>query len=46
MAVQQYDIRGQDGEWETRHWSPINTPVLDRYGRLDYIIHRVEDVTD
>ncbi len=46
MAVQQYDIRDAGGEWETRHWSPVNTPVLDRYGRLEYIIHRVEDVTE
>ncbi len=45
MATQQYDIRRPDGSWEERHWSPLNTPVLDADGRVDYIIHRVEDVT-
>jgi signal transduction histidine kinase len=46
MAVQKYDVRRPDGTFEERHWSPINAPVLDARGRLLYIIHRVEDVTD
>src|SRR5262249_32098340 len=48
MAVQKYDIRRPDAEgggFEERHWSPINTPVL-RDGKLAFIIHRVEDVTE
>ena len=46
MAVQQYDIRQPGGEFEVRYWSPVNKPVLDNRGRLRYIIHRVEDVTE
>jgi signal transduction histidine kinase/ActR/RegA family two-component response regulator len=49
MAVQRYDIRrpaGEGGGFEERFWSPVNTPVLDRRGRLRWIIHRVEDVTE
>ena len=48
MAVQKYDIPvpGVDGEFEERFWSPGNYPVLDELGRLRYIIHRVEDVTE
>jgi signal transduction histidine kinase/AmiR/NasT family two-component response regulator len=49
MAVQQYDIRRPDAEgggFETRYWSPLNTPVLGADGELVYIIHRVEDVTE
>jgi PAS domain S-box-containing protein len=46
MAVQKYDIRRRSGEFEERHWSPINAPVLDRTGAVSFIIHRVEDVTD
>jgi signal transduction histidine kinase len=49
MAVQKYDIRrpSEDGGgFEVRYWSPRNTPVLDGDGRLVYIIHRVEDVTE
>jgi signal transduction histidine kinase/ActR/RegA family two-component response regulator len=48
MAVQKYDIRrpeSEGGGFEERHWSPVNTPVL-RNGRVVYVIHRVEDVTD
>lgn len=49
MAVQKYDIRRPadvGGGFEERHWSPVNSPVVDAKGSLAYIIHRVEDVTD
>ena len=49
MAVQKYDIRrpaSEGGGFEERWWSPVNSPVLDDAGKLRYIIHRVEDVTD
>jgi signal transduction histidine kinase/ActR/RegA family two-component response regulator len=49
MAVQKYDIQRPDDEgggFEERHWSPRNSPVLDDYKRLKYIIHCVEDVTE
>lgn len=47
MNVQKYDIRkeGTD-EFEERHWSPINFPVLDETGEVGLIVHRVEDVTE
>ena len=49
MAVQKYDIRrpaSAGGDFEERFWSPVNSPVLDEAGNLQFIIHRVEDVTD
>jgi signal transduction histidine kinase/ActR/RegA family two-component response regulator len=49
MAVQKYDIRrpeAEGGGFEERYWSPVNSPVLDEKGRVRYIIHRVEDVTE
>ncbi|QOY94833.1 PAS domain S-box protein [Massilia sp. UMI-21] len=46
MAVQRYPIRRPGGGFELRYWSPINSPVLDSDGRVMFIIHRVEDVTD
>jgi len=49
MAVQKYDIPkpGSKGKkFEERYWSPVNSPVLDKDGRVDFIIHRVEDITD
>jgi signal transduction histidine kinase len=45
MAVQKYDIRGPDGTFEAKYWSPKNLPVLSPSGEVLYIIHRVEDVT-
>lgn len=48
MAVQKYDIRrpeSEGGDFEERHWSPVNIPVF-RDGKLAYLIHRVEDATD
>jgi PAS domain S-box-containing protein len=46
MAVQRYDVRGPDGSFEKRYWSPLNSPVIGPDGRPQYIVHRVEDVTD
>lgn len=46
MAIQKYDVRRPDGTFEERFWSPVNSPILGADGRLEYIIHRVEDVTD
>jgi signal transduction histidine kinase len=49
MAVQKYDIRRPEstgGGFEERFWSPTNVPVFDEQGRLAYIIHHVEDVTE
>ncbi len=49
MPVQKYDIQrpaAEGGGFEERYWSPLNTPVKAADGRLAYIIHRVEDVTE
>lgn len=46
MPIQKYDIRNWKGEFEERYWSPLNVPVLDDKGEVQYIIHYVEDVTD
>ena len=49
MAVQRYDIRRPPdlgGGFEVRYWSPINSPVSNEDGSVQYIVHRVEDVTE
>jgi signal transduction histidine kinase len=46
MAIQKYDLRRPDGIFEERFWSPVNSPVFGDGRRIEYIIHRVEDVTD
>ena len=45
MATQRYDIRRRDGTWEERHWKPVNLPVLDDNGEIEFIVHNVADVT-
>lgn len=49
MAVQRYDVRrpgDPDDPFEHRYWSPLNSPVLGGDGQVEFIIHRVEDVTE
>ncbi|WP_055690082.1 PP2C family protein-serine/threonine phosphatase [Streptomyces prasinus] len=48
MAVQKYDIpvSGRPGMFRERWWSPVNTPVLGADGEVEWIIHRVEDMTE
>jgi two-component sensor histidine kinase/PAS domain-containing protein len=48
MGVQKYDIPHRDGSgrFKVKYWSPVNTPVQGADGAIDYIIHRVEDVTE
>ncbi len=46
MAIQKYNIRGSDGVFVERYWSPINSPVFGADSKLEYIVHRVEDVTE
>lgn len=49
MAAQQYDIPLPDAEgggFEERFWSPLNSPVIGPRGEVEYIIHRVEDITE
>ena len=48
LGVIKYDIPIRDaneGGFEERYWTPINSPVHDSEGKVRYIIHRVEDVT-
>jgi len=48
MALQRYDIarpQSNGGGFEERHWRPVNSPVMNAYGEVAYLIHRVEDVT-
>jgi len=48
LPVQRYDIQdpANPGGLLERYWSPINTPVCDADGTLQYIIHLAEDVTE
>ena len=37
---------GATGAYKERFWSLVNTPVIGEDGRVEYIINRLEDVTD
>ncbi|MDX5438658.1 MAG: PAS domain-containing protein, partial [Pontibacter sp.] len=48
MALQHYDVphQAQPSGFAEKYWLPLNTPVLDEQGQVQYIIHKVEDVTE
>lgn len=46
MPIQHYAVRGSDGQFLEKHWSPTNTPVVNSSGEVEYIIHRVLEITD
>lgn len=45
MAWQRYDIRDSSGKFLERHWSPLNTPLLDANGEVSRIVHHATDIT-
>ncbi|MFA6546745.1 MAG: response regulator, partial [Limisphaerales bacterium] len=46
MGIQKYDVRRPNGVFEERYWSPVNSPVFGADRQIEFIIHRVEDVTE
>lgn len=46
MPIQKYAIKRADGLFEEKYWSPLNKPVLNAQNKIEFIIHRTEDVTD
>jgi len=46
MAISKHDIRGPDGAFVERYWSPINSPMFGPDRQIRYIVHRVEEVTE
>ncbi|MFF0000063.1 SpoIIE family protein phosphatase [Streptomyces avermitilis] len=48
MTLQKYDIPvpGNPEVFKERWWSAINVPVLGPHGKVAWIIHRSEDMTD
>ncbi len=49
VGVFRFDIpiESQSGNvFETRYWSPVNSPVFSRDGELTHIIHQAIDVTE
>ncbi|HEX5669888.1 MAG TPA: PAS domain-containing sensor histidine kinase [Sulfuricurvum sp.] len=48
MGIQKYDIplRDGSGKFTVKYWSPVNTPIFNESGTIEFIIHSVEDVTE
>lgn len=45
LEVQHYDIKTASGEFVTRYWHSIHSPLYDRQKRLAYLIVQIEDIT-
>jgi hypothetical protein len=45
MPRQRYDIRDRAGIFVERHWDPMNYPLFDDNGEVEFIVHHVRDVT-
>lgn len=49
VSVQRYDIplpEEEGGGFAVRYWKSFNSPVLGKDGEINYVIHRVEDLTE
>ncbi|MFJ9826296.1 PP2C family protein-serine/threonine phosphatase [Streptomyces sp. NPDC101160] len=48
LAPQRYDVESPErpGEWDVRYWSAVNAPVLGPDGRVELLVHRVEEITE
>lgn len=46
MQIQRYDVRDGSGNFVTRYWRCENVPILNEDGRVVYILHRADDVTE
>ncbi|WP_225848700.1 PP2C family protein-serine/threonine phosphatase [Streptomyces sp. HPF1205] len=47
LPLQRYDVQRTDrpGAFEERYWSIVNIPLRGPSGSVDYVVHRVEEVT-
>jgi PAS domain S-box-containing protein len=47
MVNQRYDVPDPDGgEFVFKVWRPVNKPVFNKAGEIQYIIHNVEEITE
>lgn len=49
LGVQRYDIPKSEQdvtEFEVKYWSPFHIPIMDKQGKVAFIMQRVEDVTE
>jgi signal transduction histidine kinase/CheY-like chemotaxis protein len=49
MAIQKFNLPRPDSEGggtEEHYWCPINTPVLGSSGRVEHIVHQLQEVTE
>src|SRR6476469_7511467 len=45
MRLQRYDVPSNAGGFLPKYWLTTNHPVFDDAGRVAWIVHRVQDVT-
>jgi hypothetical protein len=39
-------VRDAQGNFVQRYWRPRNTPIYDENGKLLFLLHEADDVTD
>lgn len=50
LPIIKYDVKrakeNSDGQYEKRYWRIKTFPIFDKAGAVEYLFHRVQDVTD
>ena len=46
MNIQRYDVKNASGNFVEFYWAPANTPVINDDGKVEYIIHTIENITE
>ncbi len=46
IEVQRYDVKNENGDFDELYWSCLNTPVLNKHGTVDYILHTSTNITE
>ena len=46
LKVQRYDVKNESGSFSEFYWSALNTPILNKDGDVEYILHTSTNITD
>jgi PAS domain-containing protein len=46
MPVMRYDVRNAEGVFVERYWRQVNSPLFNEDGRLIFLLHQVDEVTE
>lgn len=46
IPIQRHDVWNSAGFFEERYWKSVNKPILNNDNEIQYIIHKIEDITE